>query len=144
MDSQSDHDGWKFDPDWWEMYPDEVIQSVVVAGSDTLEEEFIKEHHLDGKSEGRACITRLFEEDCYHFLPYGSNEYPHDMPNRDHVDLWLRDGDPVIYTAHLYDLNECREDIEEFASEHGLTVSFDAKSWHYPGRTILVTLQLVT
>jgi len=83
-----------------------------------------------------ACIRRLITgaEECPH-SPFEAEEDPqgppHKPPASDHATLWLDDGEPAVYSMHVYPGNIERLDAEEppynmwfdlfeFAAEWGL------------------------
>lgn len=95
-------------------------------------ETFKSRFGVDSQTKGTVCVGRLLNGQC---PQYRNPDHPHQIPHKDHTSLWLRDGDPEVYAAHLYDLpHEYARDILDFAEEHGLRVTFDGTmSWYWPG-----------
>lgn len=63
----------------------------------------------------------------------------------DHVSMWTMKGHgPVAYVSQPYDPQP--EDLkrwEAYAAAHGLIFTASAeRSWHYPGRTVLLALEV--
>src|SRR5438270_10487759 len=51
------------------------------------------------QSRGQACVQRLLgKKRCLH----GADCLP---PAKDHITLWLRDGEPAMIVAHLYGIS---------------------------------------
>lgn len=100
---------------------------------------FMGSYSVDNPSTGRACIDRLRGHRC---TRYRDDDELHHIPHHDHTGLWLRDGEPTVYTAHLYDCNEReRQDIRDFAEEHNLRADISTElSWYWPGDTTLVAI----
>ncbi len=64
-------------------------------------------------------------------------------PFIDHACMFNRNGRAELFVAQPY---EWREDqvgpCRDFAAAHGLDFTFDeASSWHYPGRTVMLTFR---
>lgn len=104
-------------------------------------EAFKSVYGVDTQSEGQTCVSRLLGHQCKR--GYRNSDHPHDIPHKDHVSLWLDDGEPAVYAAHLYDLpHDYVDDIMTFAEEHGLSVTFDSGcSWYFPANTTLVAVE---
>jgi hypothetical protein len=112
---------------------------------------FVEAFDLSEPAE-TACIRRLITgaEECSH-SPFEAEEDPqgppHKPPASDHATLWLDDGEPAVYSIHVYPGNIERLDAEEppynmwfdlfeFAAEWGLEVSVLPKSWYSLGSTV--------
>jgi len=74
---------------------------------------------------------------------------PHSPPASDHANLWLDDGEPAVYSMHVYPGNiEQPDDAEppynqwfdlfKFAAEWDLEVSVLGKSWYNLGSTVQI------
>lgn len=116
-------------------------RTAAIVQHDTLLDAFKQRYGVDERTTGSVCVSRLLGGQCTRGYRNGHTG-PHEMPHTDHTDLWLRDGEPAVYTAHLYDLPwSYLRDIVEFAETHGLAVDIDAGlSWYFPGATVLVAL----
>jgi hypothetical protein len=114
---------------------------------------FVTAFDLNAPAE-TACIRRLITGDptCPH-TPHepaaDPDRPPHQPPASDHATLWLDDGEPAVYSMHLYPGNVERLDAEEpprnqwfdiftFAEHWGLEVSILPKSWYNLGSTVHV------
>lgn len=116
---------------------------------------FLEAFDLDEPAE-TACIRRLITGDteCRH-SPAEDDRAPdpdgppHAPPASDHATLWLDDGEPALYSMHVYPGNierlDAQEpphnlwfDVFEFAAEWGLEVSILPKSWYNLGTTVHV------
>lgn len=114
---------------------------------------FVEAHELDEPAD-TACIRRLItgEDSCPHDAlgadpdPDGP---PHSPPADDHSTLWLDDGEPAVYSMHVYPGNVERLDaaeppynqwfdLFEFAGQWGLKVSVLPTSWYALGSTVQV------
>jgi hypothetical protein len=112
---------------------------------------FAQAFNLDEPAE-QACIRRLItgEDECPH-SPLEADDDPtgppHKPPASDHATLWLDDGEPALYSMHVYpgniELLEAEEpprnrwfDVFEFAAKWGLEVSVLGKSWYNLGSTV--------
>jgi hypothetical protein len=114
---------------------------------------FIEAHDLDGPAD-KACIARLIAgyDECPHNVVEPDddpNTPPHSPPASDHPTLWLDDGEPALYSMHVYTANIERLDSNEpphnlwfdlfgFAQRHGLEVSIHPTSWYNVGTTVQV------
>ena len=78
-------------------------------------------------------------------------ESPHKPPACDYATLWLDDGEPAVYSMHLYPGNDEQLDsqgpphnswfdILEFASDWELEVSIYPQSWYNLGSTVQIIL----
>jgi len=107
---------------------------------------FVDAHDLDRPAE-QACVRRLItgESKCPHDAlgadpdPDGP---PHSPPASDHATLWIdADGEPAVYSMHVYPGNIERLDSDEpphnkwfdvfeFAEKWGLELSISPSSWY--------------
>ena len=117
-----------------------VTRAAGIAVEDNLREAFKQRYGVEKETTGSVCVDRLRGNRCTRH--HRDNDHPHHLPHKDHTSLWLRDGEPAVYAAHLYDLpGEYARDILDFADEYGLSVDFDAVlSWYFPMRTTLVAV----
>lgn len=116
---------------------------------------FVEAYNLDEPAD-KACIGRLISghDECPHHVVEPDddpNAPPHSPPASDHATLWLDDGEPAVYSMHVYPANIERLDSSEpphnlwfdvfaFAQQHGLEVSVHPTSWYNVGTTIQVLL----
>lgn len=121
---------------------DDAVRAVADGLEDALREEFKQSYDVDGTTDGTDCIGRLIAgwSTCKHGWNEPKNPSPDHPPckppHADHADLWLHDGEPAVYTMHLYDLHRDEvRDIVDFADEYGLEVSINPSSWYFPSRT---------
>jgi len=141
-----DHD--PDDPAW-----DDIWRALGAIMGEYQRDAFAQAFDLDEPAE-QACIRRLItgEDECPH-SPLEANDDPtgppHKPPASDHATLWLDDGEPALYSMHVYPGNIERLDSEEpphnlwfdvfeFAAEWGLEVSVLPKSWYNLGSTVQV------
>lgn len=117
---------------------DDLERAVGVAAEASLHDRFREEYGITAEASGRPCIARLWDRECRHDSL--TSEAPHQPPHADHASLWLVDGDPAVYSVHLYDLpDEHVRDLADFADEYGLCLRIEPYSLYWPGRTTLVT-----
>lgn len=99
------------------------------ATSDSKKHVFMEANDLQ-EFDGHVCPKVLTDRPCDGTCRWGG----------DHVDAFERDGLPIMLTEEPYRLEFnaiCK--IVEFCKKHGLKATMDAwKSWHCPGRTILI------
>lgn len=59
----------------------------------------------------------------------------------DHVSLWLRNGKPHVYVSQPYGLtlSDMRA-LVQFCDAHGLDAAVSARSWRFPGSTLLIEI----
>lgn len=136
------------DPTW-----NDIWQALAAIMGEYQRDAFIEAFDLDEPAE-RACIRRLItgEDECPH-SPLEADDDPQGPPHKpaasDHATLWLDDGEPVLYSMHVYPGNierlDAKEpphnlwfDVFEFAREWGLEVSILPKSWYNLGSTVHV------
>ena len=141
-----DHD--PDDPAW-----NDIWRALGAIMGEYQRDAFVQAFDLDGPAE-QACIRRLItgESECPH-SPFETDNDPqgppHHPPSHDHATLWLDDGDPAVYSMHVYPGNIERLDSDQpphnlwfdvfdFASEWGLEVSILPKSWYNLGSTVQV------
>lgn len=124
----------------------ETTTAVADALEETLREGFKRGYNVDGTTDGSACVGRLVAgwNGCNHGMRRkgdDSDTPPHKPPHADHADLWLRDGEPAVYSMHLYDVQtkEIR-DLLEFADRWGLEIEIHGSSWYYANRTVHIVL----
>lgn len=134
------------DPSW-----NDIWQALAAVMGEYQRDAFIEAFDLDEPAE-TACIRRLItgENECPH-SPLEADDDPqgpaHKPPASDHATLWLDDGEPVLYSMHVYPGNierlDAKEpphnlwfDVFEFAREWGLEVSVLPKSWYNLGSTV--------
>lgn len=139
-----DHD--PDDPAW-----DDIWRALGAIMGEFQRDAFVKAFDLDEPAE-QACIRRLItgDDECPH-SPLEADEDPtgppHSPPADDHATLWLDDGEPALYSMHVYPGNIERLDSEEpphnlwfdvfeFAAEWGLEVSILPKSWYSLGTAV--------
>ncbi|BDI28006.1 hypothetical protein CCAX7_000570 [Capsulimonas corticalis] len=99
------------------------------------------------KTTKSACLRKLFGKRCgsaghrYASKFPDSEGFPCHPPGCDHPSLWYKDGKPYAFVYHPYGLRT-DEIIElgKLCERLDLNVEIDAVSWHYPGKTISVTL----
>ncbi len=136
------------DPAW-----NDIWQALGAIMGEYQRDAFLEAFDLDEAAE-TACIRRLItgEDECPH-SPLKADDDPqgppHKPPASDHATLWLDDGEPAVYSMHVYPGNierlDAREppynlwfDLFEFAAEWGLEVSILPKSWYNLGSTVHV------
>ncbi len=105
-------------------------------------DQFAEAFDLDEPASIRPLITG---ETDYSYNPLEADNDPtgppHKPPASDHATLWLDDGEPAVYSMHVYPSNIERLDaaeppynqwfdLFEFAAEWGLEVSILGKSWY--------------
>ena len=136
------------DPVW-----DDIWRALGTIIGEFQRDAFIEAFDLSKPAE-TACIRRLItgEGECPHSPLKADNDPtgpPHKPPASDHATLWLNDGEPAVYSMHLYPGNVERLDADEppynlwfdvfeFAAEWGLEVSILPKSWYNLGSTVHV------
>ncbi|WP_434531923.1 hypothetical protein ACODNH_23635 (plasmid) [Haloarcula sp. NS06] len=136
------------DPAW-----DDIWRALGAIMGEYQRDAFVQAFDLDEPAE-QACIRRLITGDnaCPH-SPLEADDDPtgppHSPPADDHATLWLDDGEPALYSMHVYPGNierlDSKEpphnlwfDVFEFAAEWGLEVSVLPKSWYSLGSTVQV------
>jgi len=120
---------------------------------DDQRDAFVQAFELDEPAE-QACIRRLItgDSECPH-SPLEADDDPqgppHKPPASDHATLWLDDGEPALYSMHVYPGNIERLnsqepphnqwfDVFKFAEQWGLEVSVLPKSWYSLGSTVQI------
>jgi hypothetical protein len=114
---------------------------------------FLEAFDVDERAE-TACVRRLITgEDEWPHMPVEADDDPdgppHAPPAADQASLWLDDGEPALYSMHVYPGNIERLEVEEpprnkwfdlfeFASTWGLEVSVLPKSWYNLGSTVQI------
>jgi len=143
-------------------------ESVTVALADALEDhlrEKFKSYWGVEEEAPTACIRRVItgESECSCTSTRSwvdreretvgdRDEPPHAPPHRDHATLWLDEGEPVLYSMHIYgpesqtvsrtaapDDEGVRNgwfDILNFAREWGLQAAVTPFSWYYMSSTV--------
>jgi hypothetical protein len=90
------------------------------------------------RSKGEKCIQRLKGGKCMRGYP---NEGDHQClpPTADHYHLWIKDGEPVLFTSEPYPLtyDDIRQEVN-FCETHGFEMTIRANSPHNPGSTLLI------
>jgi hypothetical protein len=136
------------DPTW-----NDIWQALAAIMGECQRDAFLEAFELDEPAE-TACIRRLItgESECPH-SPLEADDDPqgppHKPPASDHATLWLDNGEPALFSMHVYPGNierlDAREpphnlwfDLFEFAREWGLEVSILPKSWYSLGSTVHV------
>lgn len=111
------------------------------ANHDNTKQAFLERYGVDSLSTGARCLRRLKGGKCKRGYPGGCDI--HSIPHKDHVQLWLDDGRPAVYSTHLYDLPyEYVKDIVSFCEENGFRAHFDSGlSYYYPSLTTLVAVE---
>lgn len=103
---------------------------------------FTLKYNLDKPTTGRVCINRLKGKKCrFGYRDHNSSDCH--IPHKDHTSLWLKDGDPEVYIAHLYPFGEkTARDIANFSEEKDLDITFwsGLSFWNY-GQTIAVIVR---
>lgn len=63
-------------------------------------------------------------------------------PGTDHPSLWLRHGKPVVFVSQPYDLDgDTLRELLAFCDARSLHLHLSSsRSWHYPGKTLLVAI----
>lgn len=116
----------------------DIERAVGVAAEAALRDRFMTDYGVTAEYRGRPCIALLWDEECRHERM--TSELPHQPPHADHATLWVADGEPAVYTTHLYELpGEHVRDLAAFADEYDLAFRIEPYSWYWPGRTTLVT-----
>ncbi|RLM89035.1 hypothetical protein [Haloarcula sp. Atlit-7R] len=134
------------DPTWADIW-----KALGAIMGDYQRDAFVQAFDLDAPAE-TACIRRLItgDDECPHSpLDVDSDPKgpPHSPPADDHSTLWLDDGEPALYSMHVYPGNIERLDstepphnlwfdVFEFAAEWGLEVSVLPKSWYNLGSAV--------
>jgi len=134
------------DPAW-----DDIWRALGAIMGEYQRDAFVEAFDIDEPAE-TACIRRLItgEAECPHSPLEADSDPsgpPHKPPASDHATLWLDDGEPAVYSIHVYPGNIERLDAEdppynlwfdvfEFAAEWGLEVSILPKSWYNLGSTV--------
>ncbi len=138
------------DPKW-----SDIWRALAAIMGEYQRDQFVKALDLDEPAE-TACIRRLItgDDECPH-SPLEADDDPtgppHSPPASDHATLWLDDGEPAVYSMHVYPGNIERLDaveppynqwfdLFEFAAVWGLEVSILGKSWYNLGSTIHVVI----
>ena len=138
------------DPAWADIW-----QALAAIMGEYQRDAFVQAFDVDEPAE-KACIRRLItgEEECT-YSPLEADDDPsgppHKPPASDHATLWLDDGEPAVYSMHVYPGNIERLDaaeppynlwfdLFEFAAEWGLEVSILPKSWYNLGSTVHIVL----
>jgi hypothetical protein len=84
--------------------------------------------------ETHACIHRLWSPRCARYC------VSNDLPGLDHVSLWKKDRTPVAFVSQPYFFPyDTMKETVAYCEAHGLEASVEANSWHFAGRTLLVT-----
>ena len=136
------------DPKW-----SDIWRALAAIMGEYQRNQFVNAFDLDEPAE-TACIRRLItgDNECPHSPLEADNDPtgpPHKPPASDHATLWLDDGEPAVYSIHVYPGNIERLDaaeppynqwfdLFEFAAEWGLEVSIPGKSWYNLGSTVHV------
>jgi hypothetical protein len=137
------------DPKW-----EDIWRALAAIMGEYQRDAFITAFNLDESAE-TACIRRLItgEDECPH-SPFEDDDDPtgppHTPPANDHATLWLDDdGDPALYSMHVYPGNIEFLDSPEpprnqwfnvfkFAEQWGLEISILPTSWYNLGSTVHV------
>lgn len=114
---------------------------------------FVDAYDLDEPAD-TACICCLItgQSECHHSPLEADSDPtgpPHKPPASDHATLWLDDGDPALYSMHVYTGNiKCLDsadpphnlwfDLFEFAACWGLEFSIHLTSWYNLDSTVQV------
>jgi hypothetical protein len=141
-----DHD--PEDPQWADIW-----KALAAMMGEYQRDAFAQAFTVDEPAE-KPCIRRLItgENECPHSTLEandGPQGPPHSPPASDHATLWLDDGEPALYSMHVYpgniELLDAAEpprnqwfDVFEFGARWGLEVSILPKSWYNLGSTIHV------
>lgn len=114
---------------------------------------FVKAFDVDEPAKQASIRPLITGEDDWSHSPFEADSDPsnppHKPPASDHATLWLDDGDPAVYSMHVYPGNIERLDAEElpynlwfdlfdFARKWGLEISILPKSWYNLGSTVHV------
>ncbi|KJS32307.1 MAG: hypothetical protein VR64_07220 [Desulfatitalea sp. BRH_c12] len=100
---------------------------------DDWRQSFINRHGGVEEAPERRYIDRLVGRDGAQLM--------RELPGNDHVMLWLKDGQPVIYTMEPYHMfMEDYEALGKFCHKYGLTYRTESRGWYNPGVSTLIVI----
>ena len=100
--------------------------------------------------EDHVCIQRLIHGRCVgrenetliEMATYES--HPCHPPGFDHGDLWLKDGQPEIFTFQPYHLfGSTLQALLTFCQKNNLEIEINGRSWYYGANSVLVEIRRV-
>jgi hypothetical protein len=97
--------------------------------SDQIRDAWAQKHELT-RCDGRQTWMRLIKRS---HIPVLHESLPHD----DHCSLWQRGSTPIAWVSQPYGVYDVAEMVAA-AERHGLEFTISARSWWYPGATLLV------